>query len=233
MGRLPGGGVQGGPPKGEGTFLGTLQLGLWCCPPPQLYPHEGPRPGVSVCHAQPGACTHTPRAWPLAGCGASTHPPGLGGAPLTATPVTESSQTVASPVERWGPEAGAGSPSPHWLCVLQDFLEEASKLRPEDTVRCRTSVADARGASRAGWGELGSRYGGHVGPALEAARVNHFQVALTPPAWSLCFLLPLRPAQEEPRGAGPGVPGFAPRREWPCSCCCCCCLAGLSPRLAG
>ena len=52
---------------------------------------------------------------------------------------------MASPVERWGPEAGARSPSPRWLCVLGDFLEMASKLRPEDVVRSKARVADARG----------------------------------------------------------------------------------------
>ncbi|XP_077731834.1 hepatocyte growth factor activator serine protease isoform X2 [Canis aureus] len=49
-------------------------------------------------------------------------------------------------------------------------------------------------------GELGSRHGGHVGPALEAARVNHFQEALTSPCPSGCSGL-LLPPHASPGGA--------------------------------
>ncbi|KAB0404206.1 hypothetical protein E2I00_003908, partial [Balaenoptera physalus] len=80
-----------------------------------------------------------------------------------------------------GPEAGAvGVQAPSCRVILEDFLEEASQLRLEDIVRSRTSTAEARGDGWLRQGELGSRHGGRVGLAREAAGVNHFQVALTP-----------------------------------------------------
>nr|XP_023494232.1 hepatocyte growth factor activator isoform X3 [Equus caballus] len=81
-------------------------------------------------------------------------------------------------------------------------------------------MAEARGNSWALWpglGELGSRYGGLVGPAREAARVNHFQAALTPPA-----LAALLPPPAAPHASSGGAMG---RRAWvpsPCP------LPGLS-----
>ncbi|KAM5283852.1 hepatocyte growth factor activator isoform 5-T5 [Hipposideros larvatus] len=82
---------------------------------------------------------------------------------------------------------------------MEDFLEVASKLRPKDTVRSSSSVAEAGGARRpVHWA---ADTGPH-GPAWKAARVNHFQAALTP----TCPGCPA-PASYAPHAASGGAMG--------------------------